>query len=199
MKDVGSDINQHIAARIRDLRSTQGLSLAALETRCGVSRSMISLIERGESSPTAAVLEKVASGLGVTLPSLFEPAASANGPAESPVARSKDHEEWQDPDSGYVRRNISPRSVRQPMQIVEVRFPAGKHVVFENSRRDATTYQQIWMLEGTMEITVGIQRHRLQAGDCLAMTLNAPTKFHNPARTAARYAVVILSEASSKR
>ena len=52
-----SDLNQRIAERVRDLRAAQGLSLDALAGRCGVSRSMISLIERGESSPTAVVLE----------------------------------------------------------------------------------------------------------------------------------------------
>jgi transcriptional regulator with XRE-family HTH domain len=51
------DINQIIASRIRDLRSKQGWSLDTLAERSGVSRSNISLIERGESSPTAIVLD----------------------------------------------------------------------------------------------------------------------------------------------
>ena len=52
------DINARIAARVRALRAARGLSLEALAQACGVSRSMISLIERGESSPTAVLLEK---------------------------------------------------------------------------------------------------------------------------------------------
>ena len=60
------DLGQRIADRVRELRAAQGQSLDALAAACGVSRSMISLIERGETSPTAVVLEKLAAGLGVT-------------------------------------------------------------------------------------------------------------------------------------
>ena len=66
------DINDRIAARARQIRADQGLALDALAERSGVSRSMISLIERGESSPTAVVLEKLATGLGVPLASFFD-------------------------------------------------------------------------------------------------------------------------------
>ena len=66
------DINARIAGRVRALRAESALSLEALATRCNVSRSMISLVERGETSPTAVVLEKIATGLGCTLASLFD-------------------------------------------------------------------------------------------------------------------------------
>ena len=70
MKEGTSDLNQRLAERVRELRTTKGLSLEALSQQSGVSRSMISLIERGESSPTAVVLEKLAIGLGVNFTSL---------------------------------------------------------------------------------------------------------------------------------
>ena len=128
-----SGVSHHIPERVRRLRSSQGLSLQALAKRSGVSRSMISLIERGETSPTAVVLEKLAAGLGVTLPSLFDaPAGGLEARARSRVARRGDQPEWQDPASGYVRRNVSPAGVPQPMQIVEVLFPPGGRVAFEN-------------------------------------------------------------------
>jgi glyoxylate utilization-related uncharacterized protein len=85
------------------------------------------------------------------------------------------------------------------MQIVEVHFPAGGRVAFENVGRDARVHQQIWVLEGTMDVTLGEERHRLRQGDCLAMQLDRPTMFHNPTRTPARYAVVIAFEIPSKR
>src|SRR3989475_7693791 len=131
MGETASDLNQRIAERVRELRAARGLSLDALASKSGVSRSMISLVERGESSPTAAVLEKLAGGLGVVLASLFDaPAAAAQAPS-GPVARRDDQPQWRDPASGYVRRNVSPPGVPQPMQIVEVRFPAGGRVAFE--------------------------------------------------------------------
>jgi transcriptional regulator with XRE-family HTH domain len=192
MMDTASDVNRRIAARVRELRAARGLSLDALAGASGVSRSMISLVERGESSPTAVVLEKLAAGLGVTLASLFDaPADAASG---GPVARRKDQPQWRDPASGYVRRNVSPPGVPHPVRIVEAHFPPGARVAFEAGARGARVAQQIWVLAGTMDVTAGAERHRLREGDCLAMWLDGPMMFHNPTRKPARYAVVFASD-----
>ena len=61
------DVNGRIAQRVRELRQARGWTLEQLSERCGVSRSMISVVERGESSPTASLLDKLAAGLGVNL------------------------------------------------------------------------------------------------------------------------------------
>ena len=199
MGDPPSELSERIAERVRELRAAQGLSLDALAGKSGVSRSMISLIERGESSPTAVVLEKLAAGLGVMLASLFDtPAVAAHVPS-GPVARRDDQPEWQDPASGYLRRNVSPPGVPQPMHIVEVRFPAGARVAFETGARELRVHQQVWVLEGAIDVTLGAERHRLREGDCLAMQLDRPTMFHNPTRKPTRYAVVIASEPSTRR
>src|SRR5215471_6726775 len=68
---VAPDINARIAGRVRGLRAELGMTLDALAAKCQVSRSMLSLVERGESSPTAVVLDKIANGLGVPLATLF--------------------------------------------------------------------------------------------------------------------------------
>jgi transcriptional regulator with XRE-family HTH domain len=78
------DIDTLLAARVRGLRKARGATLDLLAQRSGVSRSMISLIERGETSPTAAVLSKLASALDVPLATLFD-AVPADTP--SPLAR----------------------------------------------------------------------------------------------------------------
>lgn len=199
MSEPRVDINERIATRVRELRQVLGLGLDALASRSGVSRSMISLIERGESSPTAVVLDKLAVGLGVTLGALFNmPEAEVKSPP-SPVARREDQPEWKDPDSGYVRRNVTPPGVHYPIQIVEAHFPPGARVAFETSARSNRVHQQIWILDGTMEITVGKDRHRLNQGDCLAMELNLPILFRNPTRKLARYMVVIAETPPFKR
>ena len=185
------DVNERIAARVRALRAERAMSLDALAERSGVSRSMISLIERGETSPTAVVLEKLAAGLNVTLAAMFEP---ASGVAD-PVARRSDQPVWRDPGSGYVRRNVSPASNLTPIQIVEVVFPAGAHVAYETGRRQPLVHHQVWVLQGTIEVTVGTARHELAAGDCLAFVLDQPTAYRNRSRKPARYAVVIVSGA----
>jgi transcriptional regulator with XRE-family HTH domain len=189
------DINQRIAERVREFRAARGLSLDTLAAKSGVSRSMISLVERGESSPTAVVLDKLAVGLGVTLATLFNASSAATAKKE-PVARRDEQPQWEDPESGYRRRNVSPSWVLQPMQIVEVHFPPGARVAFETS--DPRTCQQIWLLDGSIEVTQGTERHRLRAGDCLAMQLDRPAIFHNPTRKAARYAVVISSNTTGR-
>jgi transcriptional regulator with XRE-family HTH domain len=181
------DINDRIASRVRQIRAERGLSLEALAEGSGVSRSMISLIERGESSPTAIVLEKLATGLGVPLASLFDaPAAPAD-----PVSRRRDQLEWRDPASGYVRRNVSPPGFPSPLQVVEVVFPAGARVAYETSTRPGVTHQQIWVLQGALEVTLGKTRHELGAGDCLAMVLDQPITFRNRTAKPVRYAVII--------
>ena len=193
MTDATADVNRRIAERVRELRAARRLSLDALAERSGVSRSMISLVERGESSPTAVVLERLATGLGVTMAAMFD-APAGIGKANGPIMRRADQPVWRDPASGYLRRNVSPMGAAQPMQISEVEFPPKARVAFESGARDVRVHQQVWVLEGTIEIIAGDDRHRLHAGDCLAMQLDRPTMFHNPTRTPARYAVVVASE-----
>lgn len=181
------DLNTRIGRRVRELRDAQTLSLDALAERSGVSRSNISLIERGQSSPTAVVLDKLAGALGVTVASLFE---GGDTVVPSPLARAAEQTLWTDPASGYQRRNLSPPA-RSALQLVEVLFPPGQRVAYETAAREAETHQQVWMLEGTMEVSAGGERWRLDAGDCLAYRLDRPTAFHNPTRKPARYLVAL--------
>ncbi|KQW46462.1 MULTISPECIES: helix-turn-helix domain-containing protein [unclassified Roseateles] len=185
------DITQRIGRRLHELRSAAGLSLDALAHKSGVSRSNISLIERGQSSPTAVVLDKLSSALGVSVASMFEGAAEASpSAAPSPLVRVADQPVWDDPASGYRRRNVSPAGM-SPLQLVDVIFPAGQRVAFETSARDADIHQLVWMIDGVMEIGHGGEQWQLNAGDCLAMQLDAPIRFHNPGTKPARYLVAL--------
>ena len=175
---------------MRGLRAGLRMSLDALAAKSTVSRSMISLIERGESSASAVVLDKVATGLGVPLAALFDDSSAPR----SPVSRRADRTAWRDPQSGYVRRNISPPGFPSPLEIVEVELPAGARVAYETGARDVSLHQQIWVREGNIEVTVGSVTHRLAVDDCLAMQLDAPTAFRNRTRKPARYVVVIAAE-----
>jgi transcriptional regulator with XRE-family HTH domain len=187
------NINTRIAERVRTLRAERELSLDVLAARCNVSRSMISLIERGESSPTAVVLDKLAAGLGVPLASLFDAPAHAAVPQS--LARRQNQSVWRDPESGYQRRNLSPAGYPSPIHIVEVEFPARARVAYESGARDVRMHEQIWMIAGTLELTIGDQPpQRLHSGDCLALELDQPVVFRNPNRSPAHYIVVIVSE-----
>jgi transcriptional regulator with XRE-family HTH domain len=191
------DINLLIARRVRELRDAQRLSLDALATRSGVSRSNISLIERGESSPTAAVLDKLASALGVALAALFEDKGAPED-EPSPLARVAEQPVWTDPASGYMRRSLSP-AAPSPLQLVDVVFPPGQRVAYDSVPHNADIHQQVWMIEGAMEISVGQQHWRLEAGDTLAMRLDRHIVYHNPTRKQARYLVALTTQPSSRR
>lgn len=181
------NINQKIADRVRELRKQSALNLEQLAAKTGVSRSMLSQIERGESSPTAVLLEKVATGLGVTLASLFE----TNVSQPKPISHAADRKRWKDPESGYSRRNISPPNFPSPIQIIEVELPAKAHVAFETSTREPVVHQQIWLKKGHIRVGFGKEQFNLVNGDCLAMRLDQPTTFTNLEDTTAKYLVVI--------
>jgi transcriptional regulator with XRE-family HTH domain len=183
-------INELISRRVRTLREERGFSLATLAELSGVGRSTISLIERGESSATATVLDRLASALGVALASLFEQGEGDSAP--SPVSRAAEQPVWTDPVSGYRRRHLSP-AAPSPIQLVEVVFPAGQRVAFDTSTRDADIRQQVWMIDGEMDITVGDARWRLGPGDCLAMRVDRPVSFHNAGARDARYLVALVT------
>jgi transcriptional regulator with XRE-family HTH domain len=182
------NLHDRIAARVRQLRSERAMSLEALAERSGVSRSMISLIERAQTSPTAVVLEKLAAALNIALAALFEP----HPIAAEPVARRSNQVSWRDPASGYVRRNVSPGGYPTPIQIVEIEFPPGAHVAYEAGARQTPLYHQVWVLSGKVDVTVGEREYELGAGDCLAFVLDTPTAYRNRTRKPARYAVVIV-------
>jgi transcriptional regulator with XRE-family HTH domain len=203
MLDINSNtmdfmsIDNVIADRIRNLRKTQGLTLEQLADSSGVSRSMISLIERQETSPTAAVLNKLADAFGISLPALFAEDTQAITPV--PVARRSEQTVWSDPASGYVRRHLSPVGIASPIELVEVEFPAGETVVFDNPIRKVGIQQQLWMLNGAMDITTHAQTWHLSSGDCLAMELGERITFHNPTAKPARYVLALTTQPDQAR
>ncbi len=180
------DIDGRIGTRIHELRAERSLTLDGLARRADISRAMLSRIERGESSPTAQLLNKVCGGLGVTLSTLF---AATETPV-SPLARRADQPTWRDPASHYLRRTVSPPGTGSPVDIVEVEFPPGGSVACDNQRL-AGTDQHIWVLDGTLELELGDEGFRLERGDCLMMRFDRPILFRNPTQRPIRYAVIV--------
>lgn len=186
------DINIRIAQQVREIRLARGYTLDVLASRCQVSRSAISLIERGEASPTAVVLEKLANGLGVPLTQLFDSPPNTQSP--QPMVRRTQQAEWKDPETGYIRRQVSPPNWKSPFQIVEIEFPAQSRVTYETSANSKVVLQQIWVIEGQIDIQLGENFYALQEGDCLAMQLDQPIIYSNPSSKAARYILVVCNE-----
>src|SRR5882672_10634038 len=107
-----------IARRLRDERARRGWTLDDLAQRAGVSKAMLSKLERCEASPTAALLGRISGALGMTLSALL----ASDDTAGSRLVRRADQPTWRDPQTGYLRRQVSPLS-DLAVQLIEVEFP----------------------------------------------------------------------------
>jgi transcriptional regulator with XRE-family HTH domain len=187
-------LSKRIAEHVRTLRSETGLSLEALAEKSGVSKSMISLIERAETSATAVVLDRIAAALGCSLTAFFE----TEDASPEPLSKRANQSTWRDPESGYLRRMLSPPHFDSPIDLIEVAFPAGARVAYAATHgRDL--HQQIWVISGAMNIQVGDVSHALTTGDCLATKVGEPIIYTNPHAKDARYLVALTSQHTTKR
>jgi transcriptional regulator with XRE-family HTH domain len=187
MESTSDTFETEIGERMKTLRLQLSLTLDELAGRSGVSRAMISRIERGEASPTAQLLARLCSALETTLSRFF----AGEQPEGKPLLRRAEQRVWRDPDTGYLRRSVSPDVTGSPVDIVEVEFPPGARVVFEQQQLDAGWTQHLWLFEGRLTMTAGEETHVLEAGDCLFMRLAEAHIFHNPHGAPARYAVIL--------
>ncbi|WP_416796538.1 helix-turn-helix domain-containing protein [Ciceribacter azotifigens] len=187
MEQREDELARSIGERVKALRSERGLTLDQLAEVSGVSRAMISRIERAETSPTAVLLARLCSSLGLSLSVFFDIA----GDASEPLARRADQPVWRDPESGYLRRAVSPPGTGSRVDVVEVEFPPAAEVRFGSPPASRNQWQHVWLFEGEMELTVGERIYRLTAGDCLYMNVGEVHAFRNPTDKPSRYAVVI--------
>ncbi|MEW2501045.1 helix-turn-helix domain-containing protein [Amycolatopsis sp. CA-161197] len=177
-------LSASLAATLRDARLAHDLSAGTLAERSGVSRAMIGKIERGEAQPTAVLLSRLASALGLTLSELI---ARAEAGSDRRLSRFSAQPTWTDPVTGYVRRAVSPPG---PTELVEVSLPAGASVGFPADSY-AFADHQIWVLSGHLRFVEGPTVHELDAGDCLHLGRPAPCTYVNPTADACRYLVVL--------
>jgi transcriptional regulator with XRE-family HTH domain len=174
-----------IAAALQAARQARGLSGGALADRSGVSRAMISKIERGETQPTAALLARLAAALDMTLSELVARAEQD----QHRLARRQDQPTWTDPDTGYVRRAVSP-AAGGPLELVEVELPAGAEVAFP-AETYTLRHHQIWVLAGRLSFREGDTDHELADGDCLQLGAPQACVFANRTDTPCRYLVAL--------
>jgi transcriptional regulator with XRE-family HTH domain len=178
----GQNIDMLIATRLLALRQAQALSLAELAERSGVSKAMISKVERAQSSPTAVLLGRLAAGLGVPLAQLL------TEEKEQPqrLRTRAEQEIWRDPKAGYLRRQVAERHAGSGVELVEVELPRSAQVDYP--RWNGKPYRQcLWMLEGALRVDYGDERFELAPGDCLDFGVDRPLVFKALGRTACRY------------
>jgi transcriptional regulator with XRE-family HTH domain len=176
-----------LAARLAALRAEHGWSLDDLAGRSGVSRSTLSRLERAEISPTAAQLGRLCSAYGRTMSRLL-----AEVEAEPPqLLRAADQPLWRDPASGFVRRSVSPPHAGLRGELIEGTLHPGAAIDYDAPPVPGLE-QHLWVLDGTLELTVRGEAHQLATGDCLRFRLWGPSRFRCPGPRPVRYALAVV-------
>lgn len=183
------NLDQSLGERIKLERESRGWSLSVLAERSGVSRAMINNIERGAASPTAVLLGKLSGAFGLTLSTLLARAEAGN---RKLLMRVADQPLWQDPRTGYTRRQVAPGAGSDlPFEVIDVELPAGAEVAYPASAY-AFIKQAVWVLRGELVLVDGDVEHRLAEGDSLEFGPPADRAFRNESAQSCRYAVVLL-------
>ena len=189
MSIIIDSIDARIGARIRIERENRGWSLTDLAQRSGVSRAMINKVERGEASPTASLLGRLAGAFGLTLSMLLARTETDN---LGRLVRANEQSRWTDPETGYMRRQIAPAPGSDiPIDVVQVELPVGATVSFP-ARNYISVRQLIWVSGGCLTFIEGEVVHTLSEGDCLELGPPADCAFRNDQSVPCRYVVIVL-------
>lgn len=180
-------VDARLAARLAELRAERGWSLGELAERSGVSRSTLSRAERAQTSPTAALLNRLCAVYGRTMSRLLSEVEAQ----PAPLVRAAEQPLWEDRASGFVRRSVSPPHAGLRGELVEGRLAAGADIAYDRPPVPGLE-QHVWLLEGTLEVTVQDTAHRLEAGDCLRLRVWGPTRFRCPGTADARYVLAVV-------
>ncbi|MFE6157587.1 helix-turn-helix domain-containing protein [Streptomyces sp. NPDC056486] len=182
------DVDERLATRLAELRTERGWSLGDLADRSGVSRSTLSRAERAEISPTASLLNRLCAVYERTMSQLLSEVEAE--PAQ--LVRAAEQSVWTDGASGFVRRSVSPPHAGLRGELVEGCLEPGADVAYDRPPVPGLE-QHIWVLDGTLEITVQGETHALDTGDCLRFRLWGPTRFRCVGKRAVRYALVVVA------
>ncbi|HLY55861.1 MAG TPA: XRE family transcriptional regulator [Stellaceae bacterium] len=186
------DIDQALSRRLRGEREARGWSLAGLARHSGVSKAMLSRIERGECSPTASLLGRLSAAFGLTMSEIFRPP----GAAEGQVARRAAQPSWRDPATGFVRRSLTPPGGSlTPLELVLGELPPGAAITYPAASYVFTDDHQIVVLEGELTFREGAATTVLAAGDCLRLGAPAACEYANRGAVPCRYVVAVLRRA----
>ncbi len=176
---------QAIARRVRLERQARKWSLAELADKSDVSKAAISKIERGEMSPTASVLVRLAHAFDLTLAGLL---IRAEQPAGA-VQRAADQPLWEDPGSGYVRRQLF-RAADIPVEMAKIYLPAGASVTLPHTAFEIVR-EVLHVLDGRLTVTDAGTQHTLEAGDSYGLSKTSDITFSNDTTSQCTYLVAL--------
>lgn len=181
-----SGFDRRLAQRLQALRVAEGWSLDDLAERSGISRATLSRIERGETSPSAGLLNRLCAAYQRTISSLL---AEIEG-VEPILSRHADQSVWHDDETGLTRRVLAPPSPQRRGEVVEITLPAGAAIAYDRPPVDGLEHY-IVLLSGTLVVTLDGTAHTLAPGDCLAFCLTGGNRFDAPGDAPARYLLAL--------
>ncbi|MEU9382977.1 XRE family transcriptional regulator [Streptomyces sp. NPDC048279] len=174
-------------SRLAGLRAEHGWSLGELAERSGVSKSTLSRAERGETSPTTALLNRLCNVYGRTMSQLLSEVEAA----PVPVLRAAGQAVREDRAAGFVRRSVSPPHEGLRGELVEGRLAAGADIAYDRPPVPGLE-QHLWVLAGSLAVTVREAEHVLDTGDCLRLRVWGSTRFRCVGPVETRYVLVVV-------
>jgi transcriptional regulator with XRE-family HTH domain len=178
-----------LGERVRALRQDGGLTLDVLAEHSGVSRAMISKLERGEKNPTLVVAAKVAEGLGVSLSQLV----GVEERREVILVPREQRIGMRDPETGFERQLLSPSFGGHGIEFIRSVVPQGSTSgEFPPHRRGVEEY--VVVEKGRLRAVLGGKDHLLGEGDALYFEADVPRRFDNAGEGECSYYLVIDSK-----
>lgn len=185
MTEAADDILNRLPSRLREARRAQGLSLEAVSRLSGVSRSMVSQIERGESSPTIATLWNLTRALQVDFAGLLDTAAAR---AQVEVLRAAEVPGIDNVGQGVRIRILSAPEAAGRHELYELVFDAGGVLASSPHKRGAR--EQLTVIEGRLAVTSGGDTRSLGAGDIARYGADVPHRIAAEGGAARAFLVV---------
>lgn len=185
MTDSADAILTQLPARLKDARRAQGLSLDAVAKLSGVSRSMVSQIERGESSPTISTLWNLTRALQVDFAGLLD---NAGAVPRIETLRASDVPTIENLGSGCRIRILSPPEEAGKHEVYEIAFEEGGALDSQPHTRGAR--EHLTVIEGTLSVTSGEDTTRLMPGDTARYAADVPHRIAATGGSARAFLVV---------
>jgi transcriptional regulator with XRE-family HTH domain len=170
-------VQAHLCRRVRELRSGRGWSLDALAKASGVSRSMLSQIERGRANPTLAVAFRIARAFAMPLAELVE--APGVG-SQIAVIRAADRAFHYRSDSDCTIRTLSPLQLEKDVELYEVQLREGG--ALRSSPHYQGTREFLTVVKGRVRVTSNQDAEDLAAGDSASYRADVPHAMVNTGR-----------------
>lgn len=178
-----------VGAALAALREQQALSLDELSRRAGVSKSMLSQIERAQANPTVAVVWRLANALGVPLAELLDAAPRPAPPAIRTVA-AHDTPTLRGRDPGCELRILGPLALAGRFEWYELTLQPGAALV--SDAHEPGTQEHLSVLSGRIELQAGDAQATVNEGETARYAADGPHALRNPGSTAARAMLVVL-------